>query len=88
VTAPKLHNASEVAAMLSTDGARVTEAAVRKAFADGLLPGRRPGRFLRFTDADVEIYLERIAVDNARTHAGLTPGSRRRRRTTPNGATR
>lgn len=46
----------------------------------GILPSRRPGRSIRFTQQDVDEYVRRLAVDSAE-QSGLTKGSRRRRRT-------
>jgi hypothetical protein len=58
----------------------ISEYQVRQEHDRGVLPGRRAGRFLRFTDEDVTTYLDRIRDDKASTQSGLTPQSRRRRR--------
>lgn len=53
---------------------------VRAEHERGILPGRRPGRFLRFTQDDIDTYLHRITEDKASAQAGLTSGSRNRTR--------
>ncbi|RHA38682.1 helix-turn-helix domain-containing protein [Cellulomonas rhizosphaerae] len=59
----------------------LTEYQVRQEHARGVLPGRRPGRFLRFTDTDLETYVARIAVDRGAGQAsGPTRLSHTRRR--------
>lgn len=70
----------------AADQLGLTPYQVRAEHRRGVLPGRKPGRFLRFTENDLETYVERIADDKP-TSSGLTPGSRRRRRAT-NGASR
>lgn len=59
----------------------LTEYQVRAEHARGVLIGRKVGRFIRFTEADIDAYLERIREDRAEDASGLTPASRRRRRT-------
>lgn len=59
----------------------ISEYQVRQEHDRGVLPGRRAGRFLRFTDEDVSTYLDRIRDDKASNASGLTAQSRRRRRT-------
>lgn len=51
---------------------------VRAAVDAGTLPHRRVGRFIRFTDADLDTYLSRIAVDPVAAPSGQTQRSRRR----------
>lgn len=50
---------------------------VRQEYERGVLPGRRPGRFLRFTDEDIDTYIARIGDDKGSAQSGHT----RRRRT-------
>lgn len=59
----------------------ISEYQVRQEHDRGVLPGRRAGRFLRFTDEDIATYLDRIRDDKASIQSGLTAQSRRRRRT-------
>ena len=60
------------------DAYGLTPYRVRADVAAGLFPFRRYGaRGIRFTEADVATYLERIAVDAGGTHSGQTSGSRR-----------
>lgn len=59
---------------------RLTEYRVRQDVKRGLFPFRRLGRAIRFREADVETYLERVAVDLASTHSGQTEASQRRSR--------
>jgi excisionase family DNA binding protein len=64
-----------------SDRLGLTEYQVRAEHARGLLPGRRVGRLLRFTEADLDAYLERIREDRGADASGLTRASRNRRRT-------
>lgn len=66
----------EAAAALSTDESPFSVYMVRAEVDRGALPCRRVGRrgLLRFTQADLDAYLERIARDVA---SGLTPRSAR-----------
>lgn len=59
----------------------ISEYQVRQEHDRGVLPGRRAGRFLRFTEDDVATYLDRIRDDRASNASGLTAASRRRKRT-------
>lgn len=43
---------------------------VRQEHDRGILPGRRPGRFLRFTDEDIATYLDRIRDDKGSGQSG------------------
>lgn len=72
---PLLYNVEKAAAKLG-----LSEYQVRREHERGILPGRRAGRFLRFTDDDLSTYLERIRDDRASNRSGLTPQSARRRR--------
>jgi excisionase family DNA binding protein len=58
----------------------LSEYQVRQEHGRGVLPGRRAGRFIRFTDEDIATYLDRIREDKGSTHSGLTPLSRARKR--------
>lgn len=58
----------------------LSEYQARAEHARGVLPGRRVGRFLRFTEGDIETYLDRIREDRGSDASGLTAGSRRRRK--------
>lgn len=49
---------------------------VRQEYERGILPGRRPGRFLRFTAEDIATYIDRIGDDKGSAQSG-----HRRRRT-------
>ena len=60
----------------------LTEYQVRAEHDRGILPGRRAGRLLRFTQDDLADYLARIAEDKAGAQAGLTSASRSRARRT------
>lgn len=73
----RLLTVAEVADQLGVSAHRVRADATV-----GLLPHRRVGRLVRFTQTDVDTYVDRMAVDRASTHAGLTQASRQRRRTT------
>ena len=53
----------------------LTEYQVRREHERGILPGRRAGRFLRFTEEDLATYVVRIQDDRAGNASGLTPGS-------------
>lgn len=55
---------------------------VRAEHARGVLPGRRVGRLLRFAEADLDAYLERIREDRGSNTSGLTPRSRAHARRT------
>jgi excisionase family DNA binding protein len=68
---PRLMAVNEVAALLG-----LSEYQVRAEHRRGILPARRAGRFLRFTEADLEAYLTRIAEDLAGAQSGQTAGSR------------
>ena len=59
------------------DSIGASEYRVRADVAAGVFPHHRLGRSIRFTDADVVTYLERIAVDRASTHSGQTAASQR-----------
>jgi DNA-binding transcriptional MerR regulator len=72
---PLLMNVAQVAERLG-----ISEYQVRQEHGRGILPGRRAGRFLRFTEDDLTTYLERIRDDRGSDASGLTPDSRRRRR--------
>lgn len=58
----------------------VSEYQARAEHERGILKGRRVGRFIRFTEADLDAYLERIREGQDQDATGLTPGSRNRRR--------
>ena len=75
MTDPLLMNVAQVAERLG-----ISEYQVRQEHGRGILPGRRAGRFLRFTEDDLSVYLERIRDDRAADRSGLTPLSRARRR--------
>lgn len=64
--------AASVAEMLHKSEPWVTAAA-----RSGLLPGRKTGRTWAFTEADVQLYLDRVATGQA--NAAPTPTRRRRR---------
>lgn len=70
---PRLMTAAEAGEELG-----LTEYTVRAEHRRGVLPGRKPGRFLRFTAEDLDTYEDRIRSD-AESASGLTPASRRRR---------
>lgn len=72
MTAPLL-DVAQVASVLG-----LSEYQVRAAVAAGTLPHRRVGRFVRFTEDDLDTYLARIAVDTVAAPSGQTSGSRRR----------
>lgn len=55
------------------------ESRIRRLAHSGVLPYRRDGKFLRFTKADLDSYVEAIAVAAAPT--GLVRTRQRRRRT-------
>lgn len=57
-----------------------TEYRIRADVAAGLLPHRKLGRAIRFTRDDVQVYLDRIAVDAGGRDSGQTEASRRRSR--------
>lgn len=59
----------------------LSEYQARAEHARGILVGRKVGRFIRFTEADIDAYLERIRESRDDDVTGLTPGSRGRRRT-------
>ena len=65
----------------AADRLGLTTYQVRAEHARGLLPGRRAGRLLRFTESDLETYVARIKEDRGADASGLTPRSRARRRT-------
>jgi DNA-binding transcriptional MerR regulator len=61
----------------------LSEYQIRQEHDRGILPGRRAGRFLRFTEDDLATYLERIRDDRGGNASGLTTQSRARRRLKP-----
>lgn len=70
MTEPLLYNVAKVAEKLG-----ISEYQVRREHERGILPGRRAGRFLRFTDEDIATYLERIRDDRGGEQSGQTPRS-------------
>jgi len=62
LTPPLLMNVAQAAERLG-----LSEYQVRQEHGRGILPGRRAGRFLRFTEDDLTTYLERIRDDRAAT---------------------
>lgn len=75
-TGRRLMDVPAVAALLDLSAYQVREEHRR-----GLLPGRRVGKLLRFTEADLDTYVDRIREDKAAAEkSGVTPGSLRRRR--------
>lgn len=60
----------------------VSEHQVRIAYRSGVLPHRRVGRFVRFTDTDLDTYVDRIAATDTPGGMKRTQAAQNRRRKT------